>query len=180
MGELEETEPELVTQTEQRDIPDHHPQYIMWEKKEKGGTFGVMVFFFPSHHHVSWGPALLEMAGHLPACEKQSINSLFGFACVREFCFPIKLPLFQPTREFSSLSPSDSLPSPAGGAVSKHYLGLDCWLGLSHNTFPSCRLTKLRATQAVALWRKDLHSTESLMVKCFNVKKTKTTPEPPR
>lgn len=123
-----------------------HPQYIKWGEKEKGGTFGGMVFVFPSHHHVSCGPALLEMAEHLPACGEQSINALCGFVCVCEFCFPTKLPVSQPMREFSSLSPPDSLPSPAGGAVSKQLPGATCASSWATAHFPTCRLTKLRAT----------------------------------
>ena len=34
--------------------------------KKEEGTFGVMVFVFPGHSDVGWGPAVLEMAEHRP------------------------------------------------------------------------------------------------------------------
>ena len=37
-----------------------------WEEEDVG-TFGVMVFVFPGHSDVGWGPAVLEMAEHRPA-----------------------------------------------------------------------------------------------------------------
>lgn len=63
------------------------------------------------------------MAKHLPATGEQSINSLLGFVSVCDFCFPVKLPVSQPMSEFSNFSPSDSLRSPVGRAVSKQLLG---------------------------------------------------------
>jgi len=42
-----------------------------WEKEKERGTFGVMVFVFPSNRYMWWSPAFLEMAEHLQAGGKQ-------------------------------------------------------------------------------------------------------------
>ena len=57
-----------------------------------------MVFVFPNHHQVWWGPALLGMAEHPPAHGKQGIHPLLCF--VRGFCVPYGT-AFISDREFS-------------------------------------------------------------------------------
>lgn len=45
----------------------HHAQHIKTGRRRKEKTFRVMVFVFPSNHHMWWIPAFLETAKHLPA-----------------------------------------------------------------------------------------------------------------
>lgn len=51
-------------------------------RRRKWGPSRVVVFVFPSHCYVRWGPALLEMDEQLPELGNQRIHSLFCFACV--------------------------------------------------------------------------------------------------
>ena len=78
-----------LTPTDQRAIPYHMTSCSAYKagEEEGRGTFGVMVFVFPSHCYTWWSPAFLEMAEHLPAHGKEWMNSLFCFACMRGFCF---------------------------------------------------------------------------------------------
>ena len=44
-----------------------------WGKKEEEGTFGLIMFVFPSNHYAWWSPACLEMAKRLPADGKERV-----------------------------------------------------------------------------------------------------------
>lgn len=77
----------------------------------EGRIFGVMVFVFPSNHYTLWGPALPEMAEHIPA---HGINSFVCSACACNFCFP-QANIFISIYSFSSFCSSSFLPDPTGG-----------------------------------------------------------------
>lgn len=79
----EGTQTGQLTPNDHRDIPDHMVScsaYRTWGRG-RGGTFGVMEFFFPSHHYVWQNSAFLRMVEHLPVNAKWWTNSLFWFAC---------------------------------------------------------------------------------------------------
>lgn len=55
-----------------------------------------MVFVFPSHCYVWWGPAFLEMSAHLPAHGMWLMNSLFALLVYMALALPIKLSYLNP------------------------------------------------------------------------------------
>lgn len=119
MGGWEETQQGQVTQTDQRGIPDDMTScsiYKMGARSGKGGTFGVMMFVCPNQCHTRMGSALLEMAEYLRAHQKQWMNSLICFACVRGFWHPY-LTAFISTDEFFSFYPFVFLPDLTGQGV---------------------------------------------------------------
>jgi len=57
------------------------------------------------------------------------MNSLFCFACMHAFCFTYQT-AFISTYEFSHVHPSDSLPHPTPGRVSKRLYGAELPAGV--------------------------------------------------
>lgn len=92
-----------LSPTDQKDIPDHKASctvYKVGERRMEERKFGVIVFVFPGHCYMWWGPAFLEMAEHLPAHGKQWTHSLAFYPCVCGFCLPY-LSVFISTHMFS-------------------------------------------------------------------------------
>jgi len=59
-----------LTPTDQKDIPYHMTSCSSCKagrRRRKEGTFGVMMFVFPSNCYAWWGPAFLGVAECLPA-----------------------------------------------------------------------------------------------------------------
>ena len=103
-------------------------------------TGTCQLYNWSSHRDAWWSPALLKMAGHLPADGKQWMNSLFRFACSCEsFALPIKLSLCQPT-SFLTFTLLILSPVPLKGEWVSSCVGLSCLRGLNHDTL-SARLT---------------------------------------
>jgi len=75
------------------------------------------VSVFPSNYYAWWRSAFLEVTEHLPANEKQWMNSFSCFACTYSFWFTYET-VFMSAHEFSHFYLSDSLPRLTVGGVS--------------------------------------------------------------
>lgn len=126
-----------LAQTYQRNTPCYLISclaIIAVRKKEERGTFGVIVFVFPSNHYIWWSLAFLVfLAEHLPADGNQWISSLFCLACVWASLRLLNCFYLDP-QIFLLLLFQFSSPSCWAGSHPKTELMLSCWPGPTHHT----------------------------------------------
>lgn len=104
------------------------------KERGKGGgrrrnTLRVTVFVFPRKLSTRWSPAFLERNEHLPVDRTYQMNSLCCVACAYSFWFAY-YPVLILAHKFSHLDPSNPLPHPAEGGVSKWLRGSQLPTGL--------------------------------------------------
>lgn len=106
MGDWEETQPGQVTQTDQRDIPDH-AQCI--QCGAEGGREGCLElgYFLPKQPLHLMGPCS-PGGGRAPAMGSSKLTPCFSLLVYAASAFPIKLSLSQPLSfpAFTLLIPS--------------------------------------------------------------------------
>lgn len=102
IGGWEETQPGQMTQTDQRDIPDHVTSYSAY--RVRGRRRGHLEWQHASSQvTITCDRALLSEDGSTPACPWQSLNEFLVLLCLRHWLFPINLSLSQP-KSFPALT----------------------------------------------------------------------------